>query len=40
MIKYIITVAVVGVLAYGTWFLYHDDTTEEVRPPPSTTQEE
>tara|TARA_R110000765_G_scaffold237564_1_gene340202 strand:- start:4 stop:123 length:120 start_codon:yes stop_codon:yes gene_type:complete len=32
MIKYIITVAVVGVLAYGTWFLYHDDTTEEVRP--------
>ncbi len=39
MIKYIIAIAVVGVLAYGTWFLYHDDTTEEVGPP-VTSQEE
>ena len=39
MIKYIITIAVVGVLAYGAWFLNQDNTTEEVVPP-VTSQEE
>ena len=40
MIKYIITIAVVGIIAYGAWFLNQDNTTEEVGPPPPTTQEE
>ena len=40
MIKYIITIAVVGVIAYGAWFLYKDNPTEEVGPPPLTSQEE
>ena len=40
MIKYIIAVAVVGIIAYGAWFLNQDNTTEEVGPPPLTTQED
>jgi len=40
MIKYIIAVAVIGIIAYGAWFLSQDNTTEEVGPPPPTTQEE
>ena len=40
MIKYIITIAVVGVHAYAAWFLNQDNTTEEVGPPPPITQEE
>jgi flagellar basal body-associated protein FliL len=40
MIKYIIAIAVVGIIAYGAWFLNQDNTTEEVGPPPPTTQEE
>ena len=40
MIKYIIAVAVVGIIAYGAWFLNQDNTTEEVGPPPVTTQED
>jgi len=40
MIKYIIVATVVGIIAYGAWFLNQNDTTEEVGPPPSTTQEE
>ena len=39
MIKYIIAVAVVGIIAYGAWFLSQDNTTDEVGPPPPTTQE-
>ena len=40
MIKYIIALAVVGIVSYGGWFLYQDNTTEEVGPPQVTTQEE
>ena len=40
MTKYIIAVVIVGIIAYGAWFLSQDNTTEEVGPPPSTTQEE
>jgi len=40
MIKYIIAVAVVGIIAYGAWFLNQDDTTEEVGPPPIIFQED
>ena len=40
MIKYIIALAVVGILAYGGWYLNQEHTTEEAGPPPVTTQEE
>jgi hypothetical protein len=40
MIKYIITLIVVGIIAYGGWFLNKESTTEEVVSPPITTQEE
>jgi len=40
MIKYIIAVVVVGIIAYGAWFLSQDNTTDEVGPPPPITQEE
>jgi len=40
MIKYIIAVAVVGIIAYGAWFLSQDNITEEVGPPPLISQEE
>ena len=40
MIKYIIAIAIIGIIAYGAWYLYQDNTTEEVGPPPVTTQEE
>jgi len=40
MKKYIIALAVVGVFAYGIWFLYQDDTIKEVVSTPLTFQEE
>jgi|TARA_R110000823_G_scaffold211472_1_gene341760 predicted negative regulator of RcsB-dependent stress response len=39
MKKYIIAVAVIGILIYGGWYLYQDTTTEEIESP-VTTQEE
>ena len=32
MIKYIIAAVVVGIIAYGGWYLNQNDTTEEVGP--------
>ena len=40
MIKYIIALAIVGIIVYGCWFLYQDDTIEEVISTPLTFQEE
>ena len=40
MIKYIIAIAIIGIIAYGGWYLYHDNTHEEFGPAPVTTQEE
>ena len=40
MKKYIIATVIVGIIVYGAWFLYQDDTTEEVGPPLVTTQED
>tara|TARA_R110002167_G_scaffold94997_1_gene253208 strand:+ start:553 stop:669 length:117 start_codon:yes stop_codon:yes gene_type:complete len=36
MIKYIIAAVVVGIIAYGGWYLYQDNTSEEFGPPPTT----
>ena len=38
--KYIIATVIVGIIIYGAWFLYQDDTTEEVGPAAVITQEE
>lgn len=43
MIKYILAIVVIGAIAFGGWFLYQEDTTEEVvlpEPAPITTQAE
>jgi|TARA_R100001530_G_C4290531_1_gene147892 hypothetical protein len=40
MKKYIIATVIVGIIVYGAWFLYQDDTTEEVGPAAVITQEE
>ena len=40
MIKYIIALAVVGILAYGGWFLNQERITEEDVSPPVTNQED
>jgi hypothetical protein len=40
MIKYIMAILIIGIIAYGGWFLYQDDTIEEVISIPITFQEE
>jgi hypothetical protein len=40
MIKYIMALLVIGIITYGGWFLYQDDTIEEVITTPLTFQEE
>ena len=40
MIKYIIALAVVGILAYGGWYLNQEHIAEEAGPLPVTNQED
>jgi hypothetical protein len=40
MLKYLIAATVVGIIAYGGWFLYQDEETVTPTPTPVTTQAE